>query len=127
MFFSGRLDARTFIASVLSVVSALRRQLFHSEGPRRLLAAGSIALVLLLSVLTAHPELHRLIHGDTDASHDDGCAVVLFAHGVSAPLDTAILASTPVEWAVLSRPETAEIFLTSPRYLHQPERGPPVS
>ena len=92
-----------------------------------MLAAGGIALVLLLSVLTSNPELHRFIHGDSEAGHEDGCAVVLFAHGVSAPFDTAVLAATAAAWATLSRPETAEIFLTSPRYLHQPERGPPVS
>ena len=108
-------------------MSTLRRPSLLAAAPRRLLAAGAIALVLLLSVLAANPELHRCIHGDADAGHEDGCAVVLFAHGVSAPFDTAVLAATPAEWTVLSRPETVEIFLTSPRYLHQPERGPPVS
>ena len=98
-----------------------------ADASRRLLAAGAVALVLLLSVLASNPELHRFIHGDTDAGHEDGCAVVLFAHGVSAPFDTAVLAVTPATWAILGRPETTEIFLTSPRYLHQPERGPPVS
>ena len=105
---------------------ALRRHLLSAGTPRRLLAASGIALVLLLSVLTTSPELHRLFHGLDNAGHDDGCAVVLYAHGVSAPLDTAMVATTPAEWRELSRPETAGIFLTSPRYLHQPERGPPV-
>lgn len=108
-------------------MSTLRRSLLLAEVPRRLLAAGSIALVLLLSVLASNPELHRFIHGDSEAGHEDGCAVVLFAHGVSAPLDTAVIATTPAEWVALSRPEIAEIFLASPRYLHLPERGPPVS
>ena len=108
-------------------MSAPRRPWLLTETPRRLLAAGSIALVLLLSVLASNPELHRLIHGDADAGHEDGCAVVLFANGVSAPFDTAVFAATPAELIALSRPETVEIFLTSPRYLHQPERGPPVS
>ena len=108
-------------------MSALRRSRLLAEVPRRLLAAGSIALVLLLSVLATNPELHRVFHAPSDAGHEDGCAVVLFAHGVSAPLDTAILASSPAQWLAFSRPETAEIFLASPRYLHQPERGPPVS
>ena len=53
--------------------------------------------------------------------------MVLFAHGVSAPFDTAVLAATPAAWTALSRPGSAEIFLTSPRYLHLPGRGPPVS
>ena len=108
-------------------MSILHRLLMPAGTPRRLLAAGSIALVLLLSVLGSNPELHRLIHGATDSGSEDGCAVVLFAHGVSAPFDTAVLAATPAAWTALSRPGSAEIFLTSPRYLHQPERGPPVS
>ena len=108
-------------------MSTLRRPWLLAETPRRLLAAGGIALVLLLSVLAVNPELHRFIHGDADAGHEDGCAVVLFAHGVSTPFDSAVLAVTPAQWIALSRPESVEIFLTSPRYLHQPERGPPVS
>lgn len=99
----------------------------QAKVPRRLAAAGGIALVLLLSVLAANPELHRVIHAGHDTGHEDGCAVVLFAHGVSAPFDSAVLAATPAEWSALGRPETAEIFLTSPRYLHLPGRGPPVS
>lgn len=115
------------MATVVSVMSVLRRHWLLAEGPRRLLAASSIALVLLLSVLASNPELHRFIHGGVDDGHEDGCAVTLFAHGVSSPLDTAIVATTPAEWLALRRPEMAEIFLASPRYLHQPERGPPVS
>ena len=104
----------------------LRRLLLQAEAPRRLLAAGSIALVLLLSLLAAHPELHRVFHFGTDAGMEDGCAVVLFSHGVSVALDTAVLAATPALWRTLERPEVAEIFLASPRFLHPPERGPPV-
>jgi hypothetical protein len=110
-------------------MSLLHRRRLFAETPRRLLAAGGIALVLLLSVLAVNPELHRWIHGAADADHDheDGCAVVLFAHGVSAPFDSAVLVATPAEWIVLGRPAAVEIFLTSPRYLLRPERGPPVS
>jgi hypothetical protein len=108
-------------------MSALRRSLLLAETPRRLLAAGGIALVLLLSVLAVSPELHHFFHGDHDDGHEDGCAVVLFAHGVSTTVDTAILASTPVERRELVRLPAAEILLTSSRYLHPPERGPPVS
>jgi hypothetical protein len=108
-------------------MSVLRRRLSLAEGPRRLLAAGGIALVLLLAVLASHPELHRFLHSHTDAGHEDGCAVVLFAQGVSAPFDTAMVVATPAIWLALLHSETVEIFLTSPRYLHQPERGPPVN
>lgn len=107
-------------------MSPLRTRIL-TETPRRLLAAGSIALVLLLSVLASDAGLHRQIHGHSDADHEDGCAVVLFAHGTSVPFDSAVLAATPDTWLSLSRPESVDIFLASPRYLHQPERGPPVS
>lgn len=106
-------------------MSTLRRSRLLSETHRRLLTAGSVALVLVLSVLGSSPELHRLIHGGADAGHEDGCAIMLFAHGVSAPSDTAVPDATPETWVALSRPETIEIFLTSPRYRLQPERGPP--
>jgi hypothetical protein len=96
------------------------------ETARRLFAAGGIALVLLLSALTASPELHRLFHGHDHSGTEDGCAVVQFAHGVSVTPDTALVAATPALWRVLGRPEISEIFLTSPRSLHPPERGPPV-
>ena len=105
---------------------ALRRHLLLTETARRLVAAGGIALVLLLSALTASPELHQLFHGHVDASTEDGCAVVQFAHGVSVTPDTALVAATPLLWREFARPEVAEIFLTSPRSLHPPERGPPV-
>jgi hypothetical protein len=107
-------------------MSALRRHLL-AEGPRRLLAVGGIALVLLLGVLAASPELHRIIHSHDAPDHENGCAVALFTNGVSAPLDTAMVAATPAIWLALLHSDIVEIFLTSPRYLHQPERGPPVS
>ncbi len=112
--------------TVLRVMTVLRRPSLLAPAPRRLLAAGGVALVLLLSVLSANPELHRFIHGAADAGHENACAVMLFAHGVSAPFDTAVLTATPAEWSPLTRPVTAEIFLASSRYLHPPERGPPV-
>jgi hypothetical protein len=108
-------------------MSALRRPGLFSESPRRLLAAGGVALVLLLSVLGSNPELHRCIHGAENSGSEDGCAVVLFAHGLSAPFDTAVLAATPAEWSTFARPATAEVFVASPRYLHVPGRGPPLS
>lgn len=104
-----------------------RRCQLLSEETRRILAAGGIALVLLLSVLAANPELHQVFHSGANSSHDDGCAVVLFAQGVSAPFDSAVLAAVPAEWTVLIRAGISEIFVSSPRYLLLPGRGPPVS
>ena len=83
-------------------------------------------MVLLLTLLAASPDLHRLFHDHDDSAAEDGCAVVLFSHGVSAVADTAILASVPMDWHRAHRTAVAEIFLSTPRYLHQPERGPPA-
>lgn len=93
-----------------------------AEFLHRLGAAAAAALVFALGLLAASPELHSLLH-DTDG--DDGCAIVLFANGVSEPL--AALAVTPpaAEWREQPRAIAPEIFLTAPRYLRQPERGPP--
>lgn len=93
-----------------------------SEFLHRLGAAGAAALVFALGLLAASPELHGLLH-DTDS--DDGCAIVLFANGVSAPL--GVIAVTPPESSWIEQPlaSARDIFLTAPRYLRQPERGPP--
>lgn len=95
---------------------------------RRLLAAGCAAMVLALTIFAASPVAHDWLHADDDhaAAHvADGCAVVLFAAGVSLPL-APITAPLPGEAPHLGAPATAvEVFLVSPRYLRQPERGPP--
>lgn len=93
---------------------------------RRLLGAGLAVLVLGLALAAASPELHRHLH-DGLAVADDDCAVVLFAHGVT--LAVAIVAALffAVAWRELPALVGAEILLASPRYLRQPERGPPVS
>lgn len=95
---------------------------------RRALAAGCIFLVLALGVFAQNSLLHRQLHDATaTAAADDGCVIDLFAHGVSLAvvLDAAPPAIT--EWQA-DRPAIApEIFVDSPRYLLQPERGPPLA
>jgi hypothetical protein len=95
---------------------------------RRALAVGSILLVLALGVFAQNSSLHRQLHDATATSlSDDGCVIDLFAHGVS--LAVAIHAAPPVivDWQE-SRPVVApEVFVDSPRYLLQPERGPPLA
>ena len=93
-------------------------ELLHRFG-----AAAAAALVFALGLLAASPELHSLLH-DTDS--DDGCAVVLFANGVSTPLGAIALEPPAPEWREQPRAIAPEIFLTAPRYLRQPERGPPA-
>ena len=95
---------------------------------RRLLAAGSAVLVLILTILAASPAAHGLLHRDgAQTAGDDACAVVMFASGVSLPVGPiAILPPTTLR-ADVSPATATEVFLISPRYLRQPERGPPTS
>jgi hypothetical protein len=96
---------------------------------RRVLAAGCAALVFALTIFAASPSAHGLLH-DADASHPiggDECAVDLFASGVSLAVGPiAITPPTSVPRDV-SRVTAADVFLVSPRFLRQPERGPPAS
>ncbi len=101
--------------------------------PRRILASGVAALVLALSILAASPTAHEWIHSEhdhvpvADLQGEHACAIVLFASGVSLPLDTISVAS-PLAFTLAISPETAaEVHLVSPRYLRRPERGPPVA
>ena len=96
-------------------------------GPiRRLFSAGASALVLLLTVLAASPELHAWVHGDAAGHDDSGCVIALFGHGVSLAAGGDTLVVTPMEWQAAPPPAVEELLLTAPRYLRQPERGPPV-
>lgn len=94
---------------------------------RRFFAAGGAALVLALTVFAASPELHNLLHRATDTAHDDSCPVVLFTGSADAPA-AAIAAPLPSVATSAHAPAVArEIFLSPPRHLRQPERGPPAS
>lgn len=93
---------------------------------RRLLATVCAALVFALGLFAANPRLHAQLHHNDHSSSDDGCAVVLFANGVSVPLGAIAAPPPSTEWRELGHASSAEIFLDSPRYLLQPGRGPPV-
>ena len=101
-----------------------------AERLRRVLAAGCAALVLALTVFAASPVAHSWLHLDADShatTDTDTCAVTLFASGVALPVGP-IAVTPPVAVPHTILPATAaEVFLISPRYLRQPERGPPVS
>ena len=120
------LDALASVAIFCGVISRVRRALPTAESFRRFLAVGGVALVLLLALFAATPELHRALHAGHEMGDSDDCAVVLFAQGVTSPCDTAILAAIPAEWSVFTRPVAVEVFIASPRYLHVPGRGPPL-
>lgn len=96
-----------------------------AEMLRRLLAAGSAALVFALTVLAASPAAHDELHDHGVPHADDTCAVVLFAGGVALPLETPLPTPSVAAWQPLLPAVAEEILFTAPRYLHQPERGPP--
>ena len=94
---------------------------------RRLLALGCAGLVLALSVFAASPAAHELLHDDDHdtAAADHTCAVVMFAGGVGLPVGpVAVVPPTTIAEGI-SPVTAADVFLLAPRYLHQPERGPP--
>ena len=93
----------------------------------RLVAVGAAVLVLGLTVFAASPELHEHVHDATHTHHDESCPIVLFASSADAPA-APIAAPAPLPTARTLAPAiTREIFLSPPRYLRRPERGPPVS
>lgn len=99
---------------------------FFAEFLRRIVAAGSAALVLLLAVLAASPELHERFHAAGGTGTHDQCAVTLFANGVSLACTTTAVPLPPISWIEHAAAEPAEIFVVTPRFLRLPERGPPA-
>jgi hypothetical protein len=125
------------------------------DWPRRLGAAAGAVLVLALTVFSASPVAHRWLHAaaaptaDARCHHhhdhdgapsarpdtplpatdldDHTCAVVLFAGGVDLPVAPFALTPPSLAPAGVSSVAAAELHLLSPRYLRQPERGPPAS
>jgi hypothetical protein len=79
----------------------------------------------MLSAAKVAPSLHDSLHGGHgEHPSTDQCAVVLFAGGLV--LTTALVVSAPkAAWLEGVAATFVSIFLVSPRYLHQPERGPP--
>lgn len=98
-----------------------------SDRFRRLLAAGSAVVVFALGLFAASPVLHEQLHHHVDRTLEDGCAIALFASGVSLPLAATAVPPRIVEWREPRLVASPEIFLDSPRYLRRPERGPPVA
>jgi hypothetical protein len=96
----------------------------RSDLVRRVLAAGAAALVFALGLFAASPVLHKHLHGG-DPSLEEGCPIVLFANGVSIAVAVTAPLPPPAHPVDAARPAASEIFLDSPRYLLQPERGPP--
>ncbi len=133
-------------------MSRLHRKSFP-DWLRRTCAAAGAVLVFALTVFSASPVAHRWLHtmaapapasdcphhahGATAAavpdhaipvadSDDHDCAIVLFAGGVDLPVAPIALTPPARVAAGVSPVTAAELHLRSPRYLRQPERGPPA-
>lgn len=107
-----------------------RRRTLQSAGTApplftRLLAAGCAALIVALSVLAVSPTLHDWLHGH-DSPTNDQCAVVAFAGGIVLAAAAVAVAAPRIGWCERARVFPRTFFLVTPRYLRQPERGPPA-
>ncbi|MFM1851265.1 MAG: hypothetical protein RIS54_949 [Verrucomicrobiota bacterium] len=111
------------------------------EALRRLLAAGSAALVLALGLMSVSPALHQWVHAvpcaedaDHDASAqsdqpfatDHGCAVIAFAHGLTVAGADVTADRTPE--TTVTAPLTArdEVRLATADRLLPRGRAPPA-
>ena len=94
---------------------------------RSLIAGGSAALVLFLAMLAASPDWHGRFHDAAHTAHDEACAVALFAAGVSLEAGPIAVAAPEIVWNQPSAAAPEKLRLVAPRYLRQPERGPPLS
>lgn len=94
-----------------------------------LLAALIFALGLLNAAPVAHERLHAGGH-DHDSGHtavhdDTGCAVTLFAQGVTAPLDLPRLPAPSLLCLATLAPSGDGLHLAATAHLTPPGRGPP--
>ena len=123
------LDAGGNIANVPIGMSAIHELRATPGLVRRFMAAGCAALVLALTIFAACPTAHSLLHDDSHqhAVSDEPCAVVMFASGVSLPVAPLALTPPIAIRQVIPHVTRSDVFLVSPRYLRQPERGPPSS
>lgn len=90
-------------------------------------AALGVAVLLLLSASAASPVVHHWLHADGGTDNSDNCAVVLFASGVTLAAAAVAITRPSLRWVELRVQAVAAVFVASPRYLRQPERGPPAS
>jgi hypothetical protein len=97
----------------------------------RAVAAGAIALVLLLAVMAASPDLHAWVHGQTVAQlqtghGDDDCVVTQFSHGL--PTTTTAFAVVASLCLSAGRLRPYEVVLPpAPRFRLPPLCGPPAA
>jgi hypothetical protein len=91
----------------------------------RLLAASGAALVLLLSVLAASPELHAWLHGNAGET-DHECVITLFQHGMVAAAAEIALVFVALILPARVAAAPAALHLAPPRYWLPPGHAPPA-
>ena len=95
----------------------------------RVFAVVCLGLVVFLGAAGVSAELHSSVHAAQKAAagYDEGCAVDLFALGVSPPAEPPRLAALP-DVTETAHARTAEPAVpTKPAGLLPPGRGPPLS
>lgn len=109
----------------------------------RTLASLAAALVLVLSILAASPELHERLHGHGPggagaarhegvppggqaADDEDGCVVTLFAQGLVLALALAVPGPTGPAPRPANLDPGDRTVPAAPRYLRLPSQAPPV-
>jgi hypothetical protein len=91
----------------------------------RLIAAVGVALVLVLSILAASPQLHAWLHrGAGQADHE--CAITLYQHGVTASAGATVLAVVALIALARVAAPPAELHLAPRRYWLPPGNAPPA-
>ena len=119
------LDEFGTMGALLSPVSLwFQRRLGFGPWFRRLLAAGNIAAVLLLTILTVSPEAHERLHADAGAADHD-CAVTLYEHGLTGGLDILVVMAPAAKPCAGVHLQNSVLFLARRRRLLPPECGPP--
>jgi len=105
---------------------SLGRRRYRIRPLHRLLAAGCAALILLLTVLAASPDLHQRFHHESQPDRDDACAVVLFSLGLTsaAAATTLVVVARCLAEKVAATP--AGLDLAAPRFQLPPGCGPPA-
>lgn len=94
---------------------------------RRMMAAFCAALVFALGVFAASPSLHRQLHHNAHTACDDGCAITLFANGVSSPAVLHALPPPAADWQCVAFVRPPEIFVAPVPHRLQLGRGPPAA
>jgi hypothetical protein len=86
-----------------------------------------VVMMLTLTLASSSRPVHDWLHGDSSHETDHHCAVELFASGVTLAFGALPLSAPNAVGRAQPASGFQEVFLVSPRYLRQPERGPPIS